>query len=127
MHKEDTLYLEAYEKLLNAWTYFVADSSEIPANSLSENFKMMFNSYLQCHLAAPEGTRDKVGGMWLQKCVCHFFFIKVYFCENKNILLEMVLSNQSEVLALIHVWYSLKFCIFPDDSFLWYTIMMNRF
>ena len=88
MHKEDTLYLEAYEKLLNAWTYFVADSSEIPANSLSENFKMMFNSYLQCHLAAPEGTRDKVGGMWLHKCVHQFLWHEsLFFVEIKSILL----------------------------------------
>lgn len=60
MHKEDSLYPEAYEKVLDAWMTFVQGEAELPKGTLQPHAIQVFNAYLQCHLSPPDGTRNQV-------------------------------------------------------------------
>lgn len=59
MHKDDALYQEAYEKLLDSWMNFLVSTCAIPQDTLQPRALQIFNSYLKCHLAPPHGTRDQ--------------------------------------------------------------------
>ncbi len=61
MHKDDTLYLDAYEKMLDAWMTFLGDGAELLVEgALKHNAIEIFNGYLKCHLSPPDGTRSQV-------------------------------------------------------------------
>ena len=60
MHKDDSLYPEAYEKVLESWMTFVQGESELPAGTLQPHAIQVFNAYVQCHLSPPDGTRNQV-------------------------------------------------------------------
>ncbi len=61
MHKDDTLYQEAYEKMLDSWMSFLTESRDMREGALSQPATDIFNSYLQCHISSPDGTRNQVG------------------------------------------------------------------
>ncbi|CAG5123634.1 unnamed protein product [Candidula unifasciata] len=58
MHKDDTVFMESYEKLLESWTCFTKDISSLPPGTLNNPASEIFNSYMQCHLTAPDGIRS---------------------------------------------------------------------
>ena len=60
MHKDDTLYMEAFEKTLDAYTTFINSAPDLPKGILDEHAAEIFNTYLQCHLSPPDGTRGNV-------------------------------------------------------------------
>ena len=61
MHKDDTKYLEAYEKMLDAWMTFLSDGVDLLVEgTLKQNAVDIFNSFLKCHLSPPDGTRNQV-------------------------------------------------------------------
>ena len=61
LHKDDTIYMESYEKLLESWMSLIQNVDSLPPGSLCVSATQVFNSYLQCHLAAPDGIRTRVG------------------------------------------------------------------
>ncbi|XP_005108222.1 exportin-4 [Aplysia californica] len=61
LHKDDTIYMESYEKLLESWMCLIRDTSSLPPGTLVSPATEIFNSYMQCHLAAPEGIRNTGG------------------------------------------------------------------
>ena len=56
------MYLEALEKTLDAWTTFFTSQDDLPGGLLGHHAGEIFNTYVQCHLAAPDGTRNLVSG-----------------------------------------------------------------
>lgn len=60
MHKDDTVFMESYEKLLESWTCLTRDMSSLPPETLIYLATDIFNSYMQCHLSAPDGIRNSV-------------------------------------------------------------------
>jgi len=60
MQKDDTLFLEAFEKTMTAWTSLLNDSKELPDSLLQGHATEIFNTYLRCHLSPPDGTRSNV-------------------------------------------------------------------
>ena len=62
MHKDDTMYLEAYEKMLDAWMTFLSDGVDLLVEgALKHNAIDIFNAFLKCHLSSPDGIRNQVG------------------------------------------------------------------
>lgn len=54
------VYMEAYDKLLESWLTLVQDEEHFPRGCFVQPAVQVFNSYIQCHLAAPDGTRNLV-------------------------------------------------------------------
>lgn len=61
------VYMEAYDKLLESWLTLVRDEEHFPRGCFVQPAVQVFNSYIQCHLAAPDGTRNLV------RPACHCF------------------------------------------------------
>uniref|UniRef100_A0A1Y1LNF7 Exportin-4 n=1 Tax=Photinus pyralis TaxID=7054 RepID=A0A1Y1LNF7_PHOPY len=53
---DDKYYVEAFDNMLEAWTSVFQDYSNGNDN-IYQSATRIFNSYLQCHLAPPEGSR----------------------------------------------------------------------
>ncbi|XP_053312418.1 exportin-4 [Spea bombifrons] len=58
LDKDDMVYMEAYDKLLESWLTLVQDDKHFHKGFFTQHAVQVFNSYIQCHLAAPEGTRN---------------------------------------------------------------------
>ena len=58
------MYMEAYDRLLESWLTLVQDDEHFPRGCFVQPAVQVFNSYIQCHLAAPDGTRNLVS--------CHY-------------------------------------------------------
>ncbi|XP_013883945.1 exportin-4 [Austrofundulus limnaeus] len=58
LDKDDMVYMEAYDKLLESWLTLVQDEEHFPRGCFIQPAIQVFNSYIQCHLAAPDGTRN---------------------------------------------------------------------
>lgn len=54
------VYMEAYDKLLESWLTLVQEDEHFPRGCFVQPAVQVFNSYIQCHLAAPDGTRNLV-------------------------------------------------------------------
>lgn len=54
------VYMEAYDKLLESWLALVQDDKHFHKGFFTQHAVQVFNSYIQCHLAAPDGTRNLV-------------------------------------------------------------------
>lgn len=52
------VYMEAYDKLLESWLTLLQDDEHFPRGCFIQPAVQVFNSYIQCHLAAPDGTRN---------------------------------------------------------------------
>ncbi len=87
LDKDDMVYMEAYDKLLESWLTLVQDEEHFPRGCFVQPAIQVFNSYIQCHLAAPDGTRNLVRlhpFLHLQ-LVFHFLSVinTVYFAKQK--------------------------------------------
>ena len=60
LHKDDTLYMEAYENMLESWMELVNKLKDVCVESLKPKAVEVFNTYIQCHISGPEGTRTQV-------------------------------------------------------------------
>lgn len=60
LDKDDMVYMEAYDKLLESWLTLVQEDEHFPRGCFVQPAVQVFNSYIQCHLAAPDGTRNLV-------------------------------------------------------------------
>ncbi|KAM6317028.1 exportin-4 isoform 2-T2 [Aegotheles albertisi] len=58
LDKDDMVYMEAYDKLLESWLTLVRDDKHFHKGFFTQHAVQVFNSYIQCHLAAPDGTRN---------------------------------------------------------------------
>ncbi|NIG59230.1 exportin-4 isoform X4 [Pontoporia blainvillei] len=58
MDKDDMVYMEAYDRLLESWLTLVQDDKHFHKGFFTQHAVQVFNSYIQCHLAAPDGTRN---------------------------------------------------------------------
>ncbi|VDI81588.1 Hypothetical predicted protein [Mytilus galloprovincialis] len=61
LHKDDTVYMEAYEYMLESWMELVNKMKDISVDSLKPKAIEVFNTYIQCHISGPEGTRTQDG------------------------------------------------------------------
>ncbi|XP_071818411.1 exportin-4-like isoform X2 [Apostichopus japonicus] len=59
MHKDDQQFMEAFSKLLDCWTTLLSRVESYPQNFFQQHANQIFNTYLQCHLSVPEGTRNQ--------------------------------------------------------------------
>uniref|UniRef100_A0A2K6GH83 Exportin-4 n=1 Tax=Propithecus coquereli TaxID=379532 RepID=A0A2K6GH83_PROCO len=58
LDKDDMVYMEAYDKLLESWLTLVQDDKHFHKGFFTQHAVQVFNSYIQCHLATPDGTRN---------------------------------------------------------------------
>ncbi|VTJ90359.1 Hypothetical predicted protein [Marmota monax] len=58
LDKDDMVYMEAYDKLLESWLTLVQDDKHFHKGYFTQHAVQVFNSYIHCHLAAPDGTRN---------------------------------------------------------------------
>lgn len=60
------VYMEAYDKLLESWLTLVQDDKHFHKGFFTQHAVQVFNSYIQCHLAAPDGTGNLTlnGFLW---------------------------------------------------------------
>ncbi|XP_077436841.1 exportin-4 isoform X2 [Vanacampus margaritifer] len=58
LDKDDMVYMEAYDRLLESWLTLVQDEEHFPRGCFIQPAMQVFNAYIQCHLAAPDGTRN---------------------------------------------------------------------
>uniref|UniRef100_A0AAV2JYF6 Exportin-4 n=2 Tax=Knipowitschia caucasica TaxID=637954 RepID=A0AAV2JYF6_KNICA len=58
LDKDDMVYMEAYDRLLESWLTLVRDEQHFPRGAFLQPAVQVFNGYIQCHLAAPDGTRN---------------------------------------------------------------------
>ncbi|XP_061548860.1 exportin-4 isoform X1 [Phycodurus eques] len=58
LDKDDMVYMEAYDRLLESWLTLVQDEEHFPRGCFVQPAVQVFNAYIQCHLAAPDGTRN---------------------------------------------------------------------
>ncbi|CAL1532791.1 unnamed protein product [Lymnaea stagnalis] len=58
VHKDNTIYMESYEKLLESWSRITLEVDSLPPGTLISPATQIFNSYMQCHLASPDGIRN---------------------------------------------------------------------
>lgn len=61
--------MEAYDKLLESWLTLVQEDEHFPRGCFVQPAVQVFNSYIQCHLAAPDGTRNLVRGAVYSVCL----------------------------------------------------------
>ncbi|XP_057709108.1 exportin-4 [Corythoichthys intestinalis] len=61
LDKDDMVYMEAYDRLLESWLKLVQDEEHFPRGCFVQPAVQVFNAYIQCHLAAPDGTRNLSG------------------------------------------------------------------
>ena len=52
--------MEAYENMLESWMELVNKLKDACVDSLKPKAIEVFNSYIQCHISGPEGTRTQV-------------------------------------------------------------------
>lgn len=66
--------MEAYDKLLESWLTLVQDEEHFPRGCFVQPAVQVFNSYIQCHLAAPDGTRNlvRLSPFCAFRPTCHF-------------------------------------------------------
>lgn len=55
---EEKLYMEAFDNILEAWSSLLQDVQSLPTDIIKQCAIQIFNTYLQCHLAPPHGTRE---------------------------------------------------------------------
>ncbi|OWF40176.1 Exportin-4 [Mizuhopecten yessoensis] len=60
-HKDDTIHMEAYEKMLETWMELISKMKDVSLDKLKPQTQQVFNSYIQCHISAPDGTRTQEG------------------------------------------------------------------
>ena len=60
MSRDDTVFMEAYEKLLDSWMALITEEDKFPAGILAKYGRPVFDAYVQCHLSPPEGCRLQV-------------------------------------------------------------------
>lgn len=138
--------MEAYDKLLESWLTLVQDEEHFPRGCFVQPAIQVFNSYIQCHLAAPDGTRNLVR-------LCPFFAFtsknKFHFSSmiKKTVLWrgESVYKQQTFILTIllfsVHVQYWFELCLvgFPHQnkhghspsfsqctSFLWHVCVIHK-
>jgi len=54
------LYFEAFDKVLESWMKFVEHVNDLPADVLPTHAVDIFNTFIHCHLAQPDGSRSAV-------------------------------------------------------------------
>lgn len=60
---DSSLYVEAFEHMLEAWVSILHESQSFPSGFCQQNGGVqVFNTYIQCNLAAPDGIRGGAGG-----------------------------------------------------------------
>ena len=64
---EDQLYREAFGKLLEAWMMLLQEGDSFPADLYQLSATRVFETYLQVHLAAPDGARTQVGRLAMRR------------------------------------------------------------
>ena len=52
-----TMFVEAFEHMLEAWVSVLHEATTFPAGFCQNGGTQVFNTYLQCNLAAPDGIR----------------------------------------------------------------------
>lgn len=58
--------MEAFEKLLETWMELIQLMKDMSLDGLRPRAVEVFNTYVQCHISAPEGTRTQV-----RLVICH--------------------------------------------------------
>lgn len=80
------VYMEAYDKLLESWLTLVQDEEHFPRGCFVQPAIQVFNSYIQCHLAAPDGTRNLVRLSFFN----YYNFSEIY---SRNVTIKMWVTS----------------------------------
>lgn len=52
--------MEAFEQMLQSWACILQESSSCNSAQVKQSATLIFDTYLKCHLAPPEGSRVPV-------------------------------------------------------------------
>lgn len=85
------VYMEAYDKLLESWLTLVQDEEHFPRGCFVQPAVQVFNSYIQCHLAAPDGTRNLV------RLFFFLFFLHIQLSFPSSVINSVLLPNPQSV------------------------------
>ena len=55
------MYVEAFEHMLEGWVCILHEARSFPSDFCTQSAVEIFNTYLQCHLCAPDGIRGVNG------------------------------------------------------------------
>ena len=79
MQKEETLHMEAYEKMLETWMELITTKKDnVPLDLLKTHAVGVFDSYVHCHISPPDGCRMQVSCLSMCMCVC--LCVRLSFC-----------------------------------------------
>ena len=87
LHKDDRLYTEAYEKLLDSWTTFFSDSDYCCTNMLRNEAIQMIHSFIKCHMGPPDGVRSQVRSQprsQSERSSRWFIFLSIVHIDHSN-------------------------------------------
>ncbi|XP_076041566.1 exportin-4-like isoform X2 [Oratosquilla oratoria] len=57
---EDQLFMEAFEQMLQSWACILQETTGWDNSEVKQSATLIFDTYLKCHLAPPEGSRLSV-------------------------------------------------------------------
>ncbi|KAK7073379.1 Exportin-4 [Halocaridina rubra] len=57
---EDQLYMEAFEQMLHSWASILQENSNCNSAQIKQSATLIFDTYLKCHLAPPDGSRRPI-------------------------------------------------------------------
>jgi len=57
---DETIWLETFDKSLDAWIKFISCANELPEGAIQHFSVDILDTYLRCHLAPPQGVRGKL-------------------------------------------------------------------
>lgn len=84
---EDSLHMEAYEKLLDTWLSLVSDTDQLATSTIKPFADQIFSTYMMCHISPPNGNRSKVCLYFL--CVLRSFFYNDTIIVSSNSVLAV--------------------------------------
>lgn len=61
MCADDCMYMDAFERMLETWIPVLSETYLFPTEFCKQSSVQIFNTYLKCHLAPPDGTRGAGG------------------------------------------------------------------
>lgn len=59
-YSDESVYFEALDKVLESWMNLVEHVGDLPTNTLLSPAVDIFNAFVHCHLAQPDGNRSIV-------------------------------------------------------------------
>lgn len=71
--------MEAFEQMLQSWACILQESSSCNSSQVKQSATLIFDTYLKCHLAPPEGSRVPVSKL-SNDLISYMYIFKIELC-----------------------------------------------